>query len=96
MTGYKWVCYPRKIWNVIQQRWGGVFITGSTQWLCHEKGGPKAALSQSNSQSGNALTNAFSLGARARRSLGRSAGHLAPQLSGCGSVGAALEIGPEL
>ena len=61
MTGYKWVCYPRKIWNVIQQRWGGVFITGSTQWLCHEKGGPKAALSQSNSQSGNALTNAFSL-----------------------------------
>jgi hypothetical protein len=40
-----------------------------------KKGGPKAALSQSNSQSGNALTDAFSLGARARRSLGRSAGH---------------------
>jgi hypothetical protein len=27
MTGSKRVYYPPKMWNVIQQRWGGVYIT---------------------------------------------------------------------
>src|ERR1700733_13417625 len=44
MTGYKWVHYPTKIWNVIQQRWGGGWTTVvNSAVVPHEKGGPKAA-----------------------------------------------------
>jgi hypothetical protein len=43
MTGFKWTYYPPKIWNVIQQRWGGVCITLHNSVIVpHEKGQPES------------------------------------------------------
>src|ERR1700677_18692 len=42
MTGFKWAYYPPMIWNVIQQRCGGVCSTLHNSVIVpHEKGGRK-------------------------------------------------------
>jgi hypothetical protein len=42
MTGFERAYYPPKIWNVIQQRWGGVCITlHNSVIVLREKGRPE-------------------------------------------------------